>query len=185
MAETKEPHLGLGHYSAVVNGKVWMWGGHTKSSPQPPSNVVQIYDPEQGTWEFVPTDGNQPSTLYYGACTSVGNSMYIYGGQEEDSAESYTNSLYKLDLDTSKTRVTWTLLNDDGPMKSAGCRMVSYKNKLIVFGGYGERPTSPDLEEYFNSTSYKARRGCGWTNLLSIYEYDLNKGAKYCMSKVE
>jgi N-acetylneuraminic acid mutarotase len=178
---SQEPRLGLGHYSAVVNGKIWTWGGQTKSSPQPPSDVVQIFDPDQEKWEFVPTDGKQPSTLYYGACTSVENSMCIYGGQEADSAEVYTNSLYKLDLDASKNQVTWTLLNDEGPMKNAGCRMVNYKNRLILFGGYGEQPTSSKSKEYFDSTSYKSRRGCGWMNLLCIYEYDLDKGNVYCI----
>jgi tRNA wybutosine-synthesizing protein 3 len=162
MPRHQEPPPGLGHYSAVVDDEVWMWGGHTKSSPK--SNEVWIYNPQLEEWRCLPTDGKQPSTLYYGAATSVGSSMYIYGGQEENpTSKVFTNSLYKLDLDASRSRVIWTLLDSNGPMKCVGCRMVNYKKRLILFGGY-EQP-SPSLESHYRSM-----------NLL--FEFDLDKGTR-------
>lgn len=180
-----EPPPGLGHFSAVVNGKVWMWGGHTSSPTEilsPIANTVHIFDPEEEKWQSLMTDGKQPSTLYYGTCTSVGGSMYIYGGQEEFSnSDIFTNSLYKLDLDATKTpnQTTWTHIDQDGPMKSAGCGMVSYENKLVLFGGYGNSPNSSNSSDQYLK-SYKSRDGCTWANHLHIFDLEKGEGEGIC-----
>ena len=61
--------------------------------------------------------------------------MYIYGGEDE---ESYHEVLYELNTNLW----TWKKLSDGGaggPGKKSGCRMISYKDYLLVVGGYYEK----------------------------------------------
>ena len=58
-------------------------------------------------------------------------------------------------------------------MRKAGCEMVSYGSKLVLFGGCGipSGPTQPGAE-FVKSSKYTD--GIGWTN--ELHTFDLIKG---------
>ena len=96
--------------------------------------------------------------------TSSGRHLYLYGGCD---SSDFHDSLYQLDTES----LEWSQL-PSGPMRKYRCGMVSYEDKLILFGGYGtlSGPTQPGAE-YIEDTTFP---GCGWTNELHMF--DVQKG---------
>ena len=107
-----------------------MWGGKTKNFEKNLRFTLHRFNPVQESWTEQQCNGAPPSGLYYGACTSSGHYLYIYGGINGEDRQC---SLHLLNLKS----VTWKQLSSVGPSKKVACEMVTYKNKLIVFGGYG------------------------------------------------
>lgn len=67
----------------------------------------------------------------------AGTNLYVYGGWDGQKAH---NVLHQLDLST----FTWSVVKvenpDDAPPKMSGCGIVAYgDDKLVLFGGYGEK----------------------------------------------
>ena len=60
-------------------------------------------------------------------------------------------------------------------MRKSGCGMVSYLDKLILFGGYGipSGPTQPGAQFIKNS---KYTDGRGWTNELHMFDVQKGEG---------
>ena len=154
-------------FAAPVEGELYLYGGRTgdfdERKKRPESRTdLEIFDPKLETWRSVKTKGHPPPLLYNGACcASSDHHLYICCGYD---GSSHYNSLYQLETRT----LTWTeLLSSDrsGPRKKTGCRMVCYKQKLVLFGGCCDTtgPTQP-------GASYKNQ----YTN--ELHTFNLNKG---------
>ena len=158
-----EPSPRWGHYSAAVGGQLYVCGGHTKDFAEESEMSVHSFNQCTERWQTKPVKGGPH--LYYGACTSSSRNIYLYGGIDGSCRH---DSLYQLDADS----LEWSQL-PSGPTRKAGCGMVSYEGKLILFGGYGtpSGPTQPGAEfiENFGFTD-----GRGWTNELHMF--DVQKG---------
>ena len=153
-------------FAAPVEGELYLYGGVTndfhKRKKRPESSTdLEIFDPKLETWRSVKTKGHPPPMLYRGACASSDHHLYICCGSDKSSRH---NSLYQLDTRT----LTWTELSSSdrsGPRKKIGCRMVCYKQKLVLFGGYCDT-TGPTQ----TGASYEAQ----YTN--ELHTFDLSEG---------
>ena len=123
-------------FSAVVEGEFCVWGGEAVNFSQKKkvlASSLYSYNPDNECWTRRKCSGPPPPGLYAGACAAAGSSVYVYGGKDD----SYSRSCSLHELDT-KT-LTWRLLSSAGPSRKRACdNMVTYKNKLILFGGFGD-----------------------------------------------
>ena len=165
-----EPSPRLGHGTAAVGGKCYLWGGYvqdfSESGRRKLASTVDIFDPYLETWEEHPTTGVPPPGLYLGACTSLLDSLYWFGGHD---GSSRCNSLHRLDTTTLEWRELQPLNQTDGPMRKNGCGMVSFlQDKLAVFGGYGI-PTGPTQPGAMFTKDTRFTDGRGWSNELHVF----------------
>ena len=165
-----EPSPRWGQFSAVVEGKLCVYGGRTKDFLKEKSGLassVHSFDGLLESWSSEDTCGDVPLPgLCDGACAYSGQHVYVYGGYD---GSAHQGSLHQLDTRTW----TWKQLSSTGPMRKAGCKMVAYDSNLVLFGGYGipSGPTQPGAEFVKNSTH---TGGGGWTN--ELHTFDLIKG---------
>lgn len=159
-----EPSPRWGHFSAPINGQLYMWGGHAanfSSNKAEFASTVNIFDPYLETWNKTFPKGSPPPGLYFGACASSGDSLFTYGG----SNGVHCGSFHQLNTSTQ----TWTELESDGPMSKYGSRMIAHGHDLVLFGGYAF-PSGSTLQ--LNSSfvrNYNFSDGRGWTNELHLY----------------
>ena len=165
-----EPLPRFAHVSQSVGSKVVVQGGRTKDfsrkTQQHLTSVVETLDPYSELWEQRQVEGDAPSPgAYCAASTSINDDLYTFGGG--DDKDYFFNTLHKLDTKTWH----WCQLSpqnaEGAPMPKFGCGMISIKDSLVVFGGYGvpREPTEPG--SFMKNTRYTD--GSGWTNELHIY----------------
>ena len=164
-----EPLPRIFHVSESVGSKVVVQGGRTKdfseNTQQRLTSVVETLDPYSELWEQRQVEGDAPSPGTYGAAsTSINDDLYTFGGGD---GRDFFSTLHKLDTKTWH----WCQLSpqnaEGAPMPKWGCGMISIKESLVVFGGYG-RPRGPaEPGSFMKSTRFTDGRG--WTNELRIY----------------
>ena len=165
-----EPAPRFSHGAASIGRRCYLWGGciqaFSEGGRRKLASTVEIFDPYLETWEKHHTMGVPPSGLYHGACTSLLDSLYWFGGWD---GNFYYNSLHRLDTTTLEWRELQPLYQADWPMRKSGCAMVSFlQDKLAVFGGYGipKHPTQPGA--MFTKDTYYCD-GSGWSNELHVF----------------
>ena len=167
-ASTKyEPLPRFQHISESVGSKVLVQGGRTKDfsekSQQHLTSVVEIFDPYSELWEQRQVTGDAPSPgTYAAASASLHDDLFSFGGV--DGRGKYQNTIHRLDTKTW----CWSTQNAEGaPMPKWACRLISFRDSLAVFGGYGipRGPTEP--QSFVKNTSYTDGRG--WTNEFHMY----------------
>ena len=80
-----EPAARWGHFSAPVDGQVYVYGGRTKDFSKDKSELtstLSIFDSYSESWREVRTEGHPPAGVYVGASVGVGPHIYIYGGTD-------------------------------------------------------------------------------------------------------
>ena len=128
--------------------------------------TVEIYDPKLQTWERHSTTGVPPSGLYGGACTSLLDSLYWFGGYD---GKYIYSSLHCLDTTTLEWRKVQPLNLADGPMGKILCGMVSFlQDHLAIFGGYGI-PTGP-IQPGATFIQRHIGSGIGLSNELQVFD---------------
>ena len=167
-----EPSPKFGHGAAPVGGRCYLWGGHvqdfSESGRRKLMSTIEVFDSYLETWEKHHTTGMPPPGLYFGVCTSLLDSLYWFGGNNGSSC--YHNSLHRLDPTTLEWRELQPLNQVDGPMRKAGCGVVTFlQDKLAVFGGYGipRGPTQPGAT--FTSDT-RFTDGSGWSDELHVFD---------------
>ena len=187
-----EPLPRICHVSQSVGSKVLVQGGRTKDfsekSRQHLSSVVETFDPYSELWEQRQVEGDPPSPgTYVAASASLHDDLFSFGGWD---GSYYFNALHRLDTKTWR----WCQLSpqnaEEAPMPKIGCGMISFGDKLGVFGGYGipKGPTEP--QSFIKNTRFTDGRG--WTNEFHIYHlkegvynsyYQLNSSRKVCATE--
>ena len=168
-----EPSPRYYHFSAAVEGQLYVYGGHTKDYKKEKSSLaskVHLFNPSLESWQERRPEGLPPPPgIYSGACASVGHHAYFYGGY--DGTERH-GSLYQLNTST----FIWSKNSTAGPMKKSGCKMISSDDNLILFGGFGlpSGPIQPGAE-FVKSTKFTDGRG--WTNELHTFSLRRGKGS--------
>ena len=162
-----EPSPRFSHGAAPVGGKCYLWGGHIQDfSTSERVSTIEIFDPHMETWEKHHTTGDPPPGLCAGACTSLLDSLYWFGGGD---GWSFYNSLHRLDTTTLEWRELLPVNQDDGPMRKSWCGMVSFlQDQLAVFGGYGI-PTGPTQPGAMFTKDTNSTDGSGWSNELHVF----------------
>ena len=113
------PPPGSLSFTASTRDTLFLWGGGRDAEPE----TVYTYSVNTETWMKELTKGpHPPAGLRDGGCTLAGQCIYLYGG-------SYASSLNTDDFTWSK------LSNDGGPPRKSGCRMITYKDQVLVVGG--------------------------------------------------
>ena len=162
-----EPLPREGHISGRVGSLAVVQGGRTndfsEESKQHLSSVVEIFDPYSESWEQRQVEGNAPSPgTYLAASASLHDDLFSFGGR--NGSENYFNTVHRLDTKTW----CWSQVSpqnaDGAPMPKCGCRMIAFRNSLVVFGGIGvpQGPTEP--QSFIQNAG-----GRGWTNEFHIY----------------
>ena len=174
-----EPTLRCGHRATSIGGRCYLWGGRVQDFPEGGrrklASTIEIFDPYLETWDKHPTTGVPPPGLYYGACTSLLDLLYWFGGYD---GSSYYNSLHRLDPTTLEWRELQSLNQADGPMRKRGCGMVSFlQDQLAVFGGYGI-PTGHTQPGATFTKDTHFTDGSGWSNELHVF--DTTEGMSVC-----
>ena len=169
-----EPLPRICHVSQSVGSKVLVRGGRTKDfsekSRQHLSSVVETFDPYSELWEQRQVEGDAPSPgTYYTASASLHDDLFTFGGWDD---KKFFNGLHQLDTKTWR----WCQLSpqnaEGAPMPKCGCGMISFGERLGVFGGYGipRGPTEP--QSFIKDTRFT--NGSGWTN--EFHTYHLKEG---------
>ena len=166
-----EPSPRFSHGAAAVWGRCYLWGGcvpdFSESGRRKLASAIEIFKPYMDTWEKKPTTGVPPLGLHTGACTSLLDSLYWFGGYD---GTSFYNSLHRLDPTTLEWTDLQPLNQTDGPMRKCGCEIVPFlQDKLAVFGGYGI-PTNPTQPEAMFKKNTKNTDGRGWSNELHVFD---------------
>ena len=109
--------------------KLYLWGGEGDTEPE----TVYIYSVNTEKWMKEFTMGpHPPARPEDGGCCLVGQHLYIFGGSV---CGLYSGSLYQLNTNS----LTWSELSNcstGGPVRKDGCRIIPYRDHLIVIGGY-------------------------------------------------
>ena len=151
-----EPSPRWGHCSAVVDGELYIYGGVTEEVYR--KEEIHVFNQHRETWQTRTATGESPLGLIYSACASLGRYIYHYGGFDEFG---YLNTLHQLDTDS----LQWSQL-PSGPRKKDGRSMISYQDKLVLFGGYGSPTPSSQLgDEFIEDDGFDG----GWTNELHLF----------------
>ena len=169
-----EPSPRYHHLSASCRGKIFLWGGVTKDFIQNRGrrgSIMEIFDPFLERWEQQPTTGIPPLGLYAGACSSLMDSLYAFGGFDGSRRHS---SLHQMSTSVMEWRELWEIDPQDGPMRKNGCGMVPYHNDtLALFGGHGiPGDTIQPGSSFIKNESFSD--GGGWTNEFHLF--NVNEG---------
>ena len=149
-------------FLASTGDKLYLWGGYKDAEP----NAVHKYSVKTETWMRDITKGSHPPAgLWGGGCSVSGQHIYLYGGSY---GSSLSGSLYKVNTDNW----SWSELSNcsaGGPGRKTGCSMITYKDQLVVAGGYYGPNREPD------SKQPGSRYERGWTNELHCYSLTTGK----------
>jgi hypothetical protein len=111
-----------------------------------------------GEWRKITSPNSPPPRCAHASCITPTH-MYIFGGEFSTAWRfHHYNDLWRLDLKTNQWQSLPTL---NGPSPRSGCRMVAWKNYLILFGGF-----------------YEASRGVRWHDDLYFYDLRNEKWSK-------
>ena len=147
-------------FLASAANRLYLWGGNGDAEP----NTVHIFNINTETWVREFTKGpHPPAGLWNGGCSLAGLHIYFYGGYY---GSSVSGSLYQLNTDG------WSELSNcsaGGPGRKQGCRMILYKDQLVVVGGSYGYSKKPDSKQ--PGSRYKL----GFTNELHCYSLTTGK----------
>ncbi|XP_042450262.1 acyl-CoA-binding domain-containing protein 6-like isoform X2 [Zingiber officinale] len=128
------PNAREGHGAALVDKRIFIFGGCGKSETQEEKyyNDLYILDTEKLTWERAVTSGSPPSARDCHSCSAWKNQIIVLGG--EDSSGFYLSDAYILNADT----LGWEPLKTFGKIfpPRAGHTTVALGSNLFVFGGF-------------------------------------------------
>ena len=120
------PNAGVTVMMMMVTTLVWMRGLRRFISSHKKEEIWKKHTTTLSSGYF------PPPKIMNGACTSVGDTVYLYGGMNDNYI---SGGLYSLDTRQMKWRKV-----SNGPVETMGCGIVHFRNKLIIFGGYGPQP---------------------------------------------
>lgn len=128
------------HTSSVVDGKLYIFGGHGGSY----RNDLHVYDPARNTWDPVTPTGTPPSPRQYHTASVINGKLYIFGGS--DSSFPYRNDLHVFD----PVLRTWSELSPVGPRPNGrwGHTGAVINGKIYIFGGSDGYSIRNDLHIY-------------------------------------
>ena len=169
-----EPLPRWGHFSSLVEGKLFMFGGRVEdfhNHRDELKTTINGFDVFHETWSSFHAGGSPPLGIYVGASTALSKNVYCYGGTYSDSG-----SLHKWDSST----MSWNQLKEHdnkGPIKKLRCAMISHNEEIVLFGGRGI-PTGPIQQGSKFIVDNKFTDGRGWTN--ELHSFNLQEGEGEC-----
>ena len=152
-------------FVASTEDILYLWGGHHHDAEP---SAVYIYSVNTETWMREIAKGPRPPALLYGGgCSLAGQHIYLYGGRVENTF-TFTGSLYHVNTNNW----TWSELSNcsvGGPLRKSRCGMITYKDQLVVVGGWYGYGNEPDSKQ----PGSRYEDGC--TNELHCYSLTTGK----------
>ena len=176
------------HSTHIVDDYLYMWGGYIDGLPKVHDNevkrrmtsVIELFHLPTGMWEQRPTKGKHPLGVYHYASTVISNKIYYFGGRCNHD-QCHHNSLSSLTTDSLIWNELFPTNPSMGPMMKSRCGMIYLTfNKvdyLLVVGGIGPCPTSPQSGAQYNNDLYSDSI---YTN--EHHYYQLSSGKKINIS---
>ena len=161
-----EPKGRYWHWSAIVDGKQYTYGGFCGEGGLPTLTAVNIFDPAKELWQQTPTSGEPPPGFVGGSCCVIGLQLYHFGGFDGSNMYNTIHCLNTTNLSWSATTSTHT---QRAPMHKFDSAMLEHANKLVVSGGYGDLPELSDPDKYVPDPEYEGR---GHTNEVHCFHVD-------------
>ncbi|KAA8541052.1 hypothetical protein F0562_025015 [Nyssa sinensis] len=131
--------------NAVRGGKLlYLFGGYGPyGGDNYQSNKVHVFDTVKQTWSEPVMKGTPPIPRDSHSCTTVGDYLFLFGGQAE---ENTLNDLHILDTSSN----TWIspILSGKGPEARQGHSAALIGIRLFIFGGCGKSSNNSDEEDY-------------------------------------
>lgn len=173
-----------GHGAALINGKVYYFGGNASASqtPEPTDEEIEamqtgsdeeedeeeaeeeeeedvkaevlVLDPKTLQLKVVSTTGNGPYARYVSGVAASGERLVVFGGV--DKLVGWLNSMAILDTSNG----TWLEVNPTGDLPDARdkCSLIGLADgSLVLFGGFGPKVLE-DEEESERTATF------GWFN---------------------
>ena len=142
------PSARVGHAGAVVDGKLYIYGGRASADGAQTMGDFWCFDPKQATtdaaWTRLHPEGTCPPPLSYHTMTSSDRTIYIFGGCTADHGRS--NQLWAFDVDKQQ----WQQLTSDepstmpSPCQRGGASLVNASDGLHVLFGYNGKEEQRD-----------------------------------------
>jgi len=157
----------MGHASALVGSVLIIWGGDTKSSntetPEDPlDDGLHLLNLVSREWTLVRVYGHSPVGRYGHAAIMVGSKFYMFGGQVDGAS---LNDVWAFDLHSLRSKAMWEQVElaegSARPAPRSGHTIVSYEDKIIMFGGN-------DGQYLYNDTWMFDTAQNEWTELSCI-----------------
>ena len=162
----REPVGRYTHWSAIVDGKQYTYGGYCGAGGSPTLTTVNIFDPTTELWQQTPTSGEPPPGFQGASCCVIGLQLFHFGGYDGSNMYNTVHILSTTDLSWSATTSTHM---QEAPMRKTGGAMLENANKLVVSGGYGNLPELSDPDKYVPDPD---REGEGYTNEVHCFHVD-------------
>ena len=156
------------HWSAIINGKQYTYGGQCGAGGTPTLTAVDIFDPETELWLQTPTSGKPPPGFWGASCAVIGAHLYHFGGADGTKNYNTVHCFNTTDLSWSAIIATHS---QEAPICKTGAGMLVYANNLVVAGGHGDLPELSDPHKYVcePDPEYEGR---GWTNEVHCFHVD-------------
>ena len=161
----------IGHKTFLLEGRTQDF---TAKAKQMLASSIETFDSIHEKWEQKGTTGPSPPGLYSGACTTVLESLFHFGGFD---GYSNHNSLHCLNSVTLEWTQVHSQTPGNQPMPKSNCGMVTYHDEavgvtsLAVFAGFG-KPINPT--QLGSSFVKLLSDGRGYTNEFHLF--DLTNG---------
>ena len=166
-----EPQARHGHWTALIDGKLYTYGGYYPGAPREPPSVVEILDVATELWVQSSTSGPPPPGFFSAACVVMGENCYHFGGRN---GVDYFNGIHELDSRTLIWKELKPMNPQEAPMCKCGTGMVSFGERyLVTFAGFGTLPEHPHRGAEY--VPYPKRKGYGWTNELLVFDTSSSK----------
>ncbi|CUA69765.1 Tip elongation aberrant protein 1 [Rhizoctonia solani] len=140
-----------GLHQGVLNGyQLVVWGGipsHNRSSGLAQDNSVYVLNTSSNKWSKRDIRPAPTARFWHAACL-CGDKLMVFGGAE--SYDQVLNDLWSLDLTKlDQHNFTWERVEvangSPTPAKRGGHAMVTYQDKLYVFGGFTGKGSLNDM----------------------------------------
>ncbi len=135
-------------FSCGGHSSAYIWGGQRFDSTigklvsVTDLNLLYNFDPTKGTWTSFHLIDQHPPGISHGACASVGESIYFYGGIDEMGKRH--GLFYRLNLKT----LAWHQLPHPDVItlrKNGTYCMENYGDKLLLYGAIAASVLHNDL----------------------------------------
>ena len=168
--EHNEPQGRFSHWSAIVDGKQYTYGGHCGTGGFPILTSVHIFNNVTELCQETPTSGEPPPGFYGASCATIGPNIYHFGGV--GSGGNY-NTIHQFDTRVLRWNQLTATNTEEAPAAKYNARMLSYHgNLLVISGGKGYSPNKHLPGREYVPDPDQEYEGEGWTNEVHCFHVD-------------
>ena len=168
--EHNEPQGRFWHWSAIVDGKQYTYGGYCGAGGFPTLTAVHIFNNVTELWQETPTSGEPPPGFWLASWASIGPNIYHFGGVESGG---YRNTIHQFDTRALRWNQLTATNTEEAPAAKYNAGMISYHdNRLVISGGKGYSPDKHLPGREYVPDPDPEYEGEGWTNELHCFHVD-------------